>query len=245
MRTPAIVAVLAVAVGLGLLTGGFVLPPRSAPAGTPGVALSSPGHGSPTPTPAGGPLTNRSLVTAADLKEAGYTRRVTVRDSVGDGAYATAACTGETSLGETLGEQNAHIRGLLASGDGHSGDPTSAANSQAEVTHEVAAAAGSPALAQNFAQRLLLEDQGCQDEPATHWVYGPTHMVDVAPGITAGWMGTYQGDLNTTGKAPRDKEPCGGIAVLRNGSHYGVLEVETCLGTAAMNRLVRTAVSRL
>ena len=45
--------------------------------------------------------------------------------------------------------------------------------------------------------------------------------------------------------APRGKEPCGGIAVLRNGSHYGVLEVDACLDTAAMTRIVRTAVAQL
>lgn len=241
MRTPAIVAILATAVALGLLTGEFVLPARSAATPTPVVASSSPADGSPTPkpmprptpTPASGPMTNRNMVTAADLKEAGYAQPIHVQDSVGDGAYATAACTGETSLGETLGERNAHIRGVMTRAD------------QDEVAHEVAAEASSPELAQNFAERLLLEDVQCQEEPATHWVYGPTHTVDVAPSITASWMGTYQGDLNTTGTAPRGKEPCGGLAVLRNGSHYGVLEVEACLGTAAMNRLVRAAVSRL
>jgi len=247
VRTSAIAAILAMAVGLGVLTGEFVLPARSAATARPGVASSSPGDGSPTPTPtpASGPMTNRNLVTAADLKEAGYAQRIHVQDRVGDGAYATAACTGETSLGETLGERNAHIRGLMTRADGYAGDPTLAANFQDEVAHEVAADASSPELAQNFAERLLLEDVPCQDEPATHWVYGPTHTVDVAPSITASWMGTYQGDLNTTGTAPRGKEPCGGLAVLRNGSHYAVLEVEACLGTAAMTRLVRRAVSRL
>ncbi|MCF1506648.1 hypothetical protein [Streptomyces glomeratus] len=124
-------------------------------------------------------------------------------------------------------------------------DPTLAVDIQGQVAREVAADAGSPALAQNFTQRLLLEEVPCQEEPATHWVYGPTHTIDVAPGIGASWMGSYDGDLNTTGTAPRGKEPCGGIAILRNGSHYGVLEVDACLDTAAMTRIVRAAVTQL
>ncbi|MEY9870608.1 hypothetical protein ABH931_000062 [Streptacidiphilus sp. MAP12-33] len=67
----------------------------------------------------------------------------------------------------------------------------------------------------------------------------------LAPDVTAGRMGYYRGTLNTTGTAPEGREPCGGLAVLRSGSHYGVLEIDACLGTAARNRVVRSALSRL
>ncbi|MFF4398221.1 hypothetical protein [Streptomyces sp. NPDC001480] len=248
MRTRTIVVILAAAVGLGLLTGRFVLPARSAPAGpeaTPGAAASSPGNGSPTPKPAGGPMTDRHLLAAAEFGKVGFSKHVYVRDRVGDGNYANAACTGEKTLGETLGGSDAHFRGLMTTKDADGSDPTMARSIDDQVAREVAADARSPALAQNFAERLLLEEVPCQEEPATHWVYGPTHTIDVAPRITASWMGYYDGDLNTTGTAPRGKEPCGGIAVLRNGSHYGVLEVDACLDTAAMTRIVRAAVTRL
>jgi hypothetical protein len=190
-------------------------------------------------------MTGQHLVTAAEFRKAGFTRAVYVRDRVGDGTYANVACTGEKTLSETLGGPDAHFRGLMTSKDTDGSDSTLAADLAHQVAREVAADVRSPALAQNFAQRLLLEEVPCQEEPAGHWVYGPTHTVDVAAGITANWMGSYGGDLNTTGTAPRGEEPCGGIAVLRNGSHYGVLEIDACLDAAAMTSVVRAAVIRL
>ena len=245
MRARTIVVILAVAVGLGLLTGRFLLPARSAPTVTPGAAPSSPGNGSPVPKPAGGPMTDGHLLAAAAFRKVGFRKHIYVRDRVGDGRYANAACAGEKTLGETLGRSDSHFRGFVTTRDADVSDPTLAVDIQGQVAREVAADAGSPALAQNFTQRLLLEEVPCQEEPATHWVYGPTHTIDVAPGIGASWMGSYDGDLNTTGTAPRGKEPCGGIAILRNGSHYGVLEVDACLDTAAMTRIVRAAVTQL
>ncbi|GHK05889.1 hypothetical protein ACWEWI_37805 [Streptomyces sp. NPDC003753] len=248
MRARTIVVILSVAVGLGLLTGRFVLPARSAPttrAVTPGAVPSSPGNGSDAPKPAGGPMTDRHLLAAAEFRKVGFSKHIYVRDRVGDGHYANAACAGEKTLDQTLGESDAHFRGLMTTTHADDSDPTLAVNIDEQVAREVAADAGSPALAQNFFQRLLLEEVPCQNEPATHWVYGPTHTIDVARGIAASWMGYYDGDLNTAGTAPRGKEPCGGIAVLRNGSHYGVLEVDACLDTAAMTRIVRAAVTQL
>ncbi|MFS4092445.1 hypothetical protein [Streptomyces sp. AF1A] len=266
------------AIGLGLLTGRFVLPARSAPAApratpgtattpratpgattaptgtpgsaasstaTPGTAASSGGGGSAAPKPANGPMTYQHLLAAAEFRKVGFTRRIYVRDRVGDGRYANAACAGEKTLGETLGGPDAHFRGWVTTTKTDGSDPTLAVDIGDQVAREVAGDAGSPALARNFAQRLLLEEVPCQQEPAGHWVYGPTRTIDVAPGITASWMGSYDGDLNTTGTAPRGKEPCGGVAILQNGSHYGVLEVDACLGTAAMTRIVRAAVTRL
>ncbi|MGW4562568.1 hypothetical protein ACWEN3_09240 [Streptomyces sp. NPDC004561] len=248
MRARTIVVIMAVAIGLGLLTGRFVLPARSAPgtpAVTPGAAASPPGNGSPTPKPADGPMTDRHLVAAAEFGKVGFSQHIYVRDRVGDGRYANAACAGEKTLAETLGGPDAYFRGLMTTRHTDVDDPTLAVNIDTQVAREVAGDARSPSLAQNFTERLLLEEVPCQQEPAGHWVYGPTHTIDVAPGITANWLGTYDGDLNTTGTAPRAKEPCGGIAVLRNGSHYGVLEVDACLHTAAMTRIVRAAVTQL
>ncbi|MCX4882287.1 MULTISPECIES: hypothetical protein [unclassified Streptomyces] len=248
MRTRTIAVILTAAIGLGLLTGRFVLPGRSTPTGpspTPGAAAASPGARSSAPKPASGPMTNRHLLTGAEFRTAGVSQRIQVRDRVGDGNYANAVCTGEKTLGQTLGSYGAHFRDLVTLKDPGNHDPGTAANIDHEVAREVADDAGSRALARNYAQRLLLEEVPCQSEVATHWVYGPTHTIDVAADITASWMGMYDGDLNSTGTAPRGKEPCGGIAVLQNGSHYGVLEVDTCLGTAAMTRIVRAAVTRL
>ncbi|MFJ9826959.1 hypothetical protein ACIRSU_21690 [Streptomyces sp. NPDC101160] len=262
-------AALLTAAALGLVTGRFVLPPPpgadARPAARPGAAvggpsrgtsaLPTPGGSAPTPTssasgsasPTGatGPVTKANLLAPAAFGPDVGVGKIHVTDRYGDGHYANAACTGEKTLEETLGGPGAHFRGLTTSTRTDPSDPTLALDGADQVAREVAAEARSPSLAQNFAQRLLLEQVPCQEETPGHWVYGRTTTVRLAPDVTASWMGVYQGSRNTTGTAPEGEEPCGGIAVLRSGTHYGVLEVDACLGTAAMDRVVRTALSQL
>lgn len=274
VRARSAVAALVAAAALGLATGRFVLPPppgadahqaarsgaavdgasrgASAPA-TPGASVPTPapsasGSGSASPTGATGatgPVTAANLLGPAAFGPDLGIGRIHVTDRYGDGPYANAACSGEKSLTQTLGGRGAHFRGLMTSPRTSPDDPTLAADRDGQVAREVAADARSPSLAQNYAERLLLEQVPCQEQPPGHWVYGRTTTLRLAPDVTAGWMGSYQGSLNTTGTAPEGKEPCGGIAVLRSGNHYGVLEVHACLGTAAMDRVVRTALSQL
>ncbi|MFI6847066.1 hypothetical protein OG535_20575 [Kitasatospora sp. NBC_00085] len=264
-------AALVAAAALGLATGRFVLPPppgaTAHPAArsgavvggasqgasalaTPGGSVPTPassasGSGSAAPTGATGPVTTANLLEPAAFSPEFGIGRIHVTDRYGDGAYANAACTGEKTLSQTLGGRGAHFRGLMTSPRTSPGDPTVAADRDGQVAREVAAEAPSPSLAQNFTERLLLEEVPCQEEPPGRWVYGRTTTLQLAPDLTASWMGYYQGSLNITGRAPEGKEPCGGIAVLRSGNHYGVLEVDACLGTAAMDRVVRTALSQL
>lgn len=275
VRRRSAVAALVAAAALGLATGRFLLPPppgaTSHPAARSGAAVdgasqdasalattggSDPAPGSPASgfgaasptgaTGATGPLTTANLLGPAAFDPDVDPGRIHVTDRFGDGAYANAACSGEKTLSQTLGGPGAHFRGLMTSSHTSPDDPTRTAGGIADqVAREVAAEARSPSLAQNFADRLLLEEVPCQEEPQGHWVYGRTTTVQLGPDVVANWMGAYEGTFNTTGKAPEGKEPCGGIAVLRSGSHYGVLEVDACLGTAAMDRVVRTALSQL
>ncbi|MEU1284042.1 hypothetical protein [Kitasatospora sp. NPDC005856] len=269
VRPRSAVVALVAAAALGLATGRFVLPPppgttahpaaRSGAAvdgasqgasalATPGVSGPTPASsaaGSASPTGATGPMTTANLLEPAAFSPDIDTRRIHVTDRYGDGVYANAACSGEKTLTQTLGGPGAHFRGLMTSTRTTPGDPTVAADRVGQVAREVAAEARSPSLAQNYAARLLLEEVPCQEQAPGHWVYGRTTTLQLAPDVTASWMGAYQGSLNTNGTAPEGKEPCGGIAVLRSGNHYGVLEVDACLGTAAMDRVVRTALSQL
>ncbi|MBP0455386.1 hypothetical protein J5Y04_38585 [Kitasatospora sp. RG8] len=271
VRPRSAVAALVAAAALGLATGRFVLPaPPGATAhpaarsgaavggasqgasalATPGGSVPTPatsasGSGSASPTGATGPVTTANLLEPAAFSQEFGIGRIHVTDRYGDGAYANAACTGEKTLAQTLGGRGAHFRGLMTSPRSDPDDPTVAAERDGQVAREVAAETPSPSRAQNFAERLLLEEEPCQEEPPGHWVYGRTTPLQLAPDVTASWMGYYPGSLNTTGRAPEGKEPCGGIAVLRSGNHYGVLEVHACLGTAAMERVVRTALSQL
>ncbi|WP_031512501.1 hypothetical protein [Streptomyces sp. NRRL F-5123] len=266
VRTRSAVAALVAAAVCGLATGRYALPPppgaahpaaRATPAtegtsastsGTAGASAPAPGPSASATVPpkaATGPLTTADLVGPAAFAAVGVTGKIYARDRFGDGSYANAACTGEKTLTQTLGGPGAHFRGLMTSTRTDPGDPTVALDPSDQIAREVAAEAHSPALAQNFAQRLLLEEVPCQEDVPGHWVYGSATTVELAPDVSASWMGTYPGSLNTGGTAPEGKEPCGGIAVLRSGSHYGVLEVDACLGTAAMSRIVRTALSQL
>jgi hypothetical protein len=269
VRPRSAVAALVAAAALGLVTGRFILPSppgadahpperpvaavggasqgASAPA-TPGVSAPTPApsaSGSGSPTGATGPVTKANLLEPAAFSPDAGIGKIHVTDRYGDGHYANSACTGEKTLTETLGGPGAHFRGLMTSPRTNPSDPTLALDGADQVAREVAAEARSPSLAQNFAERLLLEQVPCQEEAPGHWVYGRTVTLRLAPDVTASWMGVYQGSLNTTGTAPEGEEPCGGIAVLRSGTHYGVLEVDACLGTAAMDRVVRTALSQL
>ncbi|MEU8514537.1 hypothetical protein AB0C76_23515 [Kitasatospora sp. NPDC048722] len=269
VRPRSAVAALVAAAALGLATGWFVLPPppgatahpaarsdaaaggasrgATAPA-TPGGSVPTPvsaASGSASPTGATGPVTTANLLEPGAFSPDVGIGQIHVTDRYGDGVYANSACTGEKTLSQTLGGPGAHFRGLMTSPRTSPGDPTLAADRVDQVAREVAAEAPSPSLAQNFTERLLLEEVACQEEPPGHWVFGVTTTLRLAPDVTASWMGTYQGSLNTTGRAPEGEEPCGGIAALRSGNHYGVLEVDACLGTAAMDRVVRTALSQL
>jgi hypothetical protein len=237
VRPRSAVAALVAAAACGLAAGRYVLPPP------PGSA--HPAARSATQKAATGPVTTADLLDPAAFGSVGITAPIHARDRFGDGAYANSACTGEKTLTQTLGGPGAHFRGLMTGSHADPGDPTVALHRADQVAREVAAEALSPALAQNFTERLLLEEVPCQDEPPGHWVYGRTTTLGLGPDIGASWMGTYQGALNTSGRAPEGKEPCGGIAVLRSGNHYGVLEVDACLGTAAMSSIVRAALSRL
>ncbi|MEK2491404.1 hypothetical protein WN990_17805 [Kitasatospora purpeofusca] len=264
VRLRSAVAALVAAAALGLATGRFVLPPlpggadgargavpasASASSGT-GSGSGSPSGASGTPSATGtpgapGPVTAENLLEPVAFRPEVATGRIHVTDRYGDGFYANSACTGEKTLTQTLGGPGAHFRGLTTSLRTDPEDPTWATDQVDQVAREVAADAASPSQAQDFTERLLQEQVTCQKQPPGHWVYGRITTVRLAPDVTASWMGTYEGLLNTTGRAPEGEEPCGGVAVLRNGSHYGVLDVHTCLGTAAMDRVVRTALSRL
>lgn len=264
VRPRSAVVALVAAAACGLAVGRFVLPPppggahpaARATAATEGASASATaGASAPAPAPsvsgsappkaATGPVTTADLLDPAAFGAVGITAHIHARDRFGDGAYANSACTGEKTLTQTLGGPGAHFRGLMTSTRTDPDDPTVAVEHADQVAREVAADTPGPALAQNFAERLLLEEVPCQDEPPGHWVYGRTTTLELAPDVSASWMGAYQGSLNTSGTAPEGKEPCGGVAVLRSGNHYGVLEVDACLGTAAMSRIVRTALSQL
>ncbi|MGW2377090.1 MULTISPECIES: hypothetical protein [Kitasatospora] len=266
VRPRSAVVALVAAAALGLATGRFVLPPPAGatahPAARSGAAVggasqgasgparpggsvptpASSASGSASPTDATGPVTTANLLEPAAFSPDVGIGQIRVTDRYGDGVYANSACAGEK---KTMGGPGAHSRELVTSPRTNPGDPPPVADRVDNVAREVVAEAPSPSLAQNLTERLLLEEVPCKEETPGHWVYGRTTTLQLAPDVTASWMGVYPGDFNTTGRAPEGKEPCGGIAVLHSGTHYGVLEVEACLGTAAMDRVVRTALSQL
>lgn len=98
------------------------------------------------------------------------------------------------------------------------------------VATEQAITAGYEEEATDLARRVLRKLEACQEAVAGHWVYGPTHTERLGPSITASWLGTVDGSLNTTGRAPRGEKIWGGVAVLRHGLHIAVLNISWCAG---------------
>lgn len=96
------------------------------------------------------------------------------------------------------------------------------------VATEQAIASRDAAEATHVARRVLRKLEACQEAVAGHWVYGPTHTERLGPATTASWLGTVDGELNTTGRAPRGEKISGGIAVLRHGLHVAVLYISWC-----------------
>ncbi|HEY5820500.1 MAG TPA: hypothetical protein VIT20_00900, partial [Propionibacteriaceae bacterium] len=82
--------------------------------------------------------------------------------------------------------------------------------------------------ATDIVARITTELEGCQKEVATHWVYGPTHRENMGPEITATWLGSVNGQLNKTGRAPAGERISGGIGVVRNGARIAVFDIHWC-----------------
>lgn len=240
MRRRTAVTVVGAAAVLGTLTGGVVLPDRDGAAGDgPSPARTSPvvatpastsrtpavepsGSGEPrtsaspaTVTPNAGagsepaPVSSANLLTTADFAAVGLT--LEPRDA--GGRLELVVCDQRQTL-DVVAE---------------SGPPVQQRWERGRVlADEQAITARDEEEARAVATRVLQILAGCQERTPGQWVYGPTHTRRLGPAVTAGWLGTVDGTLNTGGRAPKGEKVNGGVAVLRHGAHVAVLSLAFC-----------------
>jgi len=218
VRTRLAVSVLSAAAALGTLVGAFVLPDRGSPAGdkprtTPsaptssGVKTPAPSHTSGTPD--GGPVVAANLLTDADFRKIG----LTVTQQPPDVRLELVGCDKKETLDDVA----------------VSGPPVQRAwEAETIVAYQQVIAARDEDEAVDSYHRVLRKLEACQKTEPGHWVYGPTHSQNLDPVTTVSWLGTVDGSLNTTGKAPSGEKINGGIAVMRRGIHVGVFEIDYC-----------------
>ncbi len=236
------------ATALGAATGRFVLPHGvTAPEKPPAVDRSASGVATPTaPTRppsasstghARTPPDERDLLSVAAFRRAGVrVTRYPQNGNTGPG-FAATECTGKRTVGaQTLGDITGHDPRLYGLWE----EPASSATAD-----EAIAMAESVSQARTATTRLLAAQTTCQHEPVGHWVYGRIHRWQRHDDVRAAWLGRFPAEANTTGQAPGDAEPCGGVAVLRNGQRFGVLEVYMCTDSAQLATLATAAADRL
>ena len=81
------------------------------------------------------------------------------------------------------------------------------------LTESVADGSTDPSAA-SYEKRLNALVRDCQDEPAGHWYYGQGHALTVTSGEGT-WYPAFSGD-GTVG---------GGVAVIRSGHRFGIVEL--------------------
>ena len=236
----AAVALCLSALALGLGAGRLLLPDRTA-GGSPPAA-----HGAVRPTRAAGtpeatyrttPPTEADLVAAGAFGRAGLSVRRYPENGNTAPDLAVSSCTGERTVGaRTMGDITGHDPQVFGAWE----EP-----STTETANEFVAMARSPREAEVAADRLLAAHTTCQHQPVGHWVYGRAGRRQLSQGVWASWLGQYPGSANGTGQAPSGADPCGGVAVLRNGRRFAVLEVFMCTDAGQLRSLALAAATRL
>jgi hypothetical protein len=176
------------------------------------------------------------LVSVAAFARAGLS--VTVYPQNGNSApgLSASSCTAERTVGaRTLGDITGHDPQVFGTWEATS----------MNTANELASIAESPDAARVAADRLLAAQTTCQHQPVGHWVYGPTRRQQLPQGAWAAWLGLHPGSQNETGQAPADAQSCGGVAVIRNGQRFGVLEVFMCTDAEQLRTLAVAAAERL
>ncbi len=230
-------AVCGSALVVGLVTGRFLLPDR------PGSEGASPSAAPPTTSAAARatfattPPTEANLVPVAAFDRAGLSVEVYPENGNTSPGSSLSACTDERTVGaRTLGDVTGHDPLLLGAWE----EP-----STTDTATEVVGMAGAAQAGEVAAARLLAAHTTCQTQPVGRWVYGRTHRQTLAPGVWAAWLGLHPGSQNTTGQAPDATPSCGGVAVLRNGRRFALLEVYLCTDTDQLRTLALAGAARL
>jgi len=177
------------------------------------------------PGPTQNPFGSGSLLQSEDFNDVAVkldTETVTLH-----GGQALSARTGEETMYSRITGNDQEIGAIW----------TSLRNSDQLLT-ETTARANGPADTTKFATNLTDELRGCQHEPKRHWRYGKARKLEVDGG-PATWFMTYDGDGNGY--------PTGGMAVVRNGNQFGIVELTSPSSdpVTTMKQLTTAAIDRL
>ncbi|MGV9251739.1 hypothetical protein [Streptomyces sp. NPDC003697] len=119
------------------------------------------------------------------------------------GKQALSACSGEETMRELTKGKAAAYADVTWSFDT---EGTSLTESVADGSTDTSAA--------SYEKQLDKLVRGCQDEPRGHWYYGEGHTITVKAGVGS-WYPAFSGD----GKV------AGGVAVIRSGHRFGIVEL--------------------
>ena len=240
MSPRAAVAVCLSTLALGLGTGRFLLPDLTTsgpPPAAHGDVRSTRGDDAPQAAYPRTPPTEEDLVSVADFHRAGLSVRQYPQNGNTAPDLAVSSCTDERTVGaRTMGDITGHDPQVFGAWE----EPSSTA-----TANEFVAMAQSPRGAEVAARRLLAAHTTCQQRPVGHWVYGRVNRQQLSAGVWAASLGQYPGSRNTTGQAPSEGDSCGGVAVLRNGQRFAVLEVFMCADAGQLRTLAVAAAARL
>ncbi|NUP41332.1 MAG: hypothetical protein HOY76_30990 [Streptomyces sp.] len=149
---------------------------------------------------------------------------------------ATVDLTGKQALSACSGEET--MRGLTKGKAAAYADVTWTFDTKGTSLTESAADGATDTSAASYEKQLDKLVRGCQDEPQGHWYYGKGHAITVKAG-EGSWYPAFNGD----GKV------AGGVAVIRSGHRFGIVELTgqpsddpgymAGITAAAINRLAR------
>lgn len=193
-----------------------------------GIAQATTGHDSAPRARiahAGAPYGTSHLLQSDDYFSTGLDFGTAAVDTTG--RQALTACSGEKTMAKLTHDNAAFGRyaGVIWSG-----------SDQPLVTESIAQAPDS-AHARRWTRKLKALVAGCQREPKGHWHYGRAHVLTTKDG-QATWRLTTNGD-GTSG---------GGVAVIRSGLAFGVVELggsPTDDARPLVKSITRTALHRL
>lgn len=237
------------AVGLGGLTGAYVLPAESPSSPTPSSSVATP-TASPTPTPS-------PTASASPSPAPSPTERLSESDllSVGSFADQSVSVDYESQHGQvdrtgdatSCVDDDVHKTGTLKKLSGY--DPVLEGDwvqtGVGDEARQLVAVADDPAGAERSIGRLLASLQECQQAKPGHYVLGPASTENFSSTRSATWVGFYAAGQNTTGRAPEGVEPCGGTLLARNGARFTSVIVFMCLDQTQLAGLAAAASERL
>lgn len=125
---------------------------------------------------------------------------------------ATVDLTGKQALSACSGEET--MRTLTKGKAGAYADVTWTFDPDVTLLTESIADGSTDISAASYEKQLNQLVRGCQDEPDGHWYYGKGHAITVSAG-EGRWYPIFSGD----------DEVAGGVAIIRSGHSFGIVEL--------------------